>query len=113
TIRLARVRRGVDDAGLLALAALVDAPAARAELARVVFRALADVAPNEPPPWARPETLAQARATLHEIIARGRARGSLSEQVPGGVSQAALVMLSAPPAVPRRAKPRSSLEAGL
>lgn len=76
SLRLKALRRGVEDAGLLGLAASLDADRAHAAARRVLGRVLDEVGTDEPVAFATdPATYAAARAELHALLREGAARG--------------------------------------
>lgn len=101
SIRLARLRRGAEDAALLALAEGADPAIARSLLRRVVPRALGDVPDTAPSPFARGDEIRAARAELHAAIARARKDGRLAAPLHDIDARASLRRLRAStPAVP-------------
>lgn len=96
--RLARLRRGLDDAALLGLAASLDAAAAAEALDLVVPRALGDVTDREATPFGDARAIARARAMLHDVVAR---EAAISDEVAPAAavlratSEAGLVVLRA------------------
>lgn len=89
SMRLKSLRRGIQDAGLIALARDRDAAAADGILAELVPRAFDDVAPDEPTPWSTDAAAAQqARERLRDLIAEG---ASLTPDAVRGTLRAASV----------------------
>jgi hypothetical protein len=77
SIRLARIRRGAEDAALLALGFDADPELARSLLRRIVPRALGEVPSTARSPFAGGEEIRAARSALHVAIARARGEGRL------------------------------------
>jgi len=95
SVRLARLRRGAEDAALLALAFRADSELARTSLARVASRALGEVGNDAAPLFARAAELRETRAALHWAIAKARREGRLAGPRTAAESRASLADLRA------------------
>jgi hypothetical protein len=71
TARLRRLRRGIQDGSLLAVAASIDPGAARDALELVIPRALGDVDDDEVTPFGDGRAIARARSQLLDVIEQG------------------------------------------
>lgn len=91
--RLARLGRGIQDAGLLALAGTLEPAVAAEALDLVVPRALGDVSDDEPVRFGDARAIARARGMLHDVIARGVDAGRL----PPGSPEPGIGDVGAPP----------------